>query len=51
LSAGVVAAAAAGALLWWCRRRVRRHKLPAAEDTLKVAELHYDFSLNSKQSG
>jgi uncharacterized iron-regulated membrane protein len=51
LPLGVVAAAAAGLLLWWCRRRADRHKLPAAEDTLKASEMHYDYSLNSKQSG
>ncbi|WIA08244.1 hypothetical protein OEZ85_007689 [Tetradesmus obliquus] len=51
VAAGVVTAAAAGALLWWCRRRRHTHKLPTAEDSMKMAGLHYDVSTNSKQSG
>uniref|UniRef100_A0A383VPR0 Protein kinase domain-containing protein n=1 Tax=Tetradesmus obliquus TaxID=3088 RepID=A0A383VPR0_TETOB len=51
VAAGVVAAAAAGVLLWWCRRRRHTHKLPTAEDSMKMAGLQYDVSTNSKQSG
>ncbi|WIA28307.1 hypothetical protein OEZ86_010858 [Tetradesmus obliquus] len=51
VAAGVVTAAAAGALLWWCRRRRHTHKLPTAEDSMKMAGLHCDVSTNSKQSG